>query len=113
MTRKTTTADGRVKISRPQVFRTARIVALLKKNRMPGAEALLREYEKLEFEDDPPIRTKYSLRTVCRDIDALKNDFRRPHRARSCRGSFPGASAPLAPPEIVNAVRAAAVPEKL
>jgi len=61
-----------------QVFRMARIVSLLKKNRMPGAETLLEEYEKLEFEENQLIRAKYSLRTVYRDIDSLKNDFHCP-----------------------------------
>ena len=70
--------DGRVKTSRMQVFRMARIVALLKKNRFPSAETLLKEYEKLEFEENLLIRAKYSLRTVYRDIDSLKNDFHCP-----------------------------------
>ena len=67
-----------MKVARMQVFRMARIVALLKKNRMPGAETLLREYEKLEFEENVLIKAKYSLRTVYRDIDSLKNDFHCP-----------------------------------
>ena len=67
--------DKRAKPSRMQVFRMARIVALLKKNRMPDASTLLKEYEKLEFEEKQLIRAKYSLRTVYRDIDSLKNDF--------------------------------------
>ena len=70
--------EERAKPSRMQVFRMARIVALLKKNRLPGAETLLKEYEKLEFEENQLIRAKYSLRTVYRDIDSLKNDFRCP-----------------------------------
>ena len=61
-----------------QVFRMARIVSLLKKNRMPSAETLLEEYEKLEFEENQLIRAQYSLRTVYRDIDSLKNDFHCP-----------------------------------
>ena len=67
--------EERAKPSRMQVFRMARIVALLKKNRLPGAETLLKEYEKLEFEENQLIRAQYSLRTVYRDIDSLKNDF--------------------------------------
>jgi len=78
MSRKTFPRDERAKPSRMQVFRMARIVALLKKNRMPSAEMLLREYEKLEFEENQLIRAKYSLRTVYRDIDSLKNDFHCP-----------------------------------
>ena len=70
--------EERAKPSRMQVFRMARIVALLKKNRMPSAETLLDEYEKLEFEENQLIRAKYSLRTVYRDIDSLKNDFHCP-----------------------------------
>ena len=70
--------EERPKPSRMQVFRMARIVALLKKNRLPGAETLLGEYEKLEFEENQLIRAKYSLRTVYRDIDSLKNDFHCP-----------------------------------
>jgi len=58
-----------------QVFRLARIASLLKKNSCPTAERLLKEYEKLEFEEGRTIRAKYSLRTVYRDIDALRNDF--------------------------------------
>ncbi len=68
----------RVKISRMQIFRMARIVALLKKNLMPTPEKLLKEYEKLEFEENQLIRPNYSLRTVYRDIDSLKNDFHCP-----------------------------------
>ena len=60
---------------RIQVFRLARIAALLKKNCCPTAEKLLKEYEKLEFEENQTIRAKYSIRTVYRDIDALRNDF--------------------------------------
>ena len=70
--------DERAKPSRMQVFRMARIAALLKKNRMPSAETLLKEYEKLEFEENQLIRARYSLRTVYRDIDSLKNDFHCP-----------------------------------
>ncbi len=70
--------EERAKPSRMQVFRMARIVALLKKNRLPDAETLLKEYEKLEFEENQLIRAKYSLRTVYRDIDSLKNDFHCP-----------------------------------
>ena len=70
--------EERAKPSRMQVFRMARIVALLKKNRMPSAETLLKEYEKLEYEENQLIRAKYSLRTVYRDIDSLKNDFHCP-----------------------------------
>ena len=61
-----------------QVFRLARIAALLKKNRMPGAEMLLKEYEKLEFEENQLLRANYNIRTVYRDIDSLKNDFHCP-----------------------------------
>ena len=60
---------------RMQVFRLARIASLLKKNSCPTAEKLLKEYEKLEFEEGRTIRAKYSLRTVYRDIDTLRNDF--------------------------------------
>lgn len=56
----------------------ARIVALLKKNLMPTPEKLLKEYEKLEFEENQLIKAKYSLRTVYRDVDSLKNDFHCP-----------------------------------
>jgi len=70
--------DGRAKPSRMQVFRLARIAALLKKNRMPGAEMLLKEYEKLEFEENQLLRANYNIRTVYRDIDTLKNDFHCP-----------------------------------
>ena len=67
-----------MKVSRMQVFRMARIVALLKKNLMPTPEKLLKEYEKLEFEENQTIKAKYSLRTVFRDIDSLRNDFHCP-----------------------------------
>lgn len=76
--KKTIQPDGRAKISRMQVFRMARIVSLLKKNRMPSAETLLKEYEKLEYEENQLIRAKYSIRTVYRDVDSLKNDFHCP-----------------------------------
>ena len=78
MRKNTAATDGRAKPSRMQVFRMARIVALLKKNRMPSAEDLLKEYEKLEFEENQLIRAKYSIRTVYRDVDSLKNDFHCP-----------------------------------
>ena len=60
---------------RMQILRMARIASLLKKNSCPTAEKLLREYERLELEDGKTIRAKYSLRTVYRDIDALRNEF--------------------------------------
>jgi len=60
---------------RMQILRMARIASLLKKNSCPTAEKQLREYEKLELEDGKTIRAKYSLRTVYRDIDSLRNDF--------------------------------------
>ena len=60
---------------RMQILRMARIASLLKKNSCPTAEKLLREYEKLELEEGKTIRAKYSLRTVYRDIDSLRNDF--------------------------------------
>lgn len=78
MQKKSIQPDGRAKISRMQVFRMARIVSLLKKNRMPSAETLLKEYEKLEYEENQLIRAKYSIRTVYRDVDSLKNDFHCP-----------------------------------
>ena len=58
-----------------QVYRLARIVSLLKKNCCPTADKILLEYEKLEYEENQTIRAKYSLRTVYRDIDVLKNEF--------------------------------------
>lgn len=66
---------GRRMPPRMQVFRLARIASLLKQNSCPTAEKLLKEYEKLEFEEGRTIRAEYSLRTVYRDIDALRNDF--------------------------------------
>ena len=65
---------------RMQILRMARIASLLKKNSCPTAEKLLREYEKLELEEGKTIRAKYSLRTVYRDIDSLRNDFGCPVR---------------------------------
>ena len=78
MQKKSKIKQERVKTSRMQVFRMARIAALLKKNMMPSPERLLKEYEKLEFEENQLIRAKYSLRTVYRDVDSLKNDFHCP-----------------------------------
>ncbi len=78
MRKKTKIRQERVKTSRMQVFRMARIVALLKKNMMPSPERLLKEYEKLEYEENLLIRAKYSLRTVYRDVDSLRNDFHCP-----------------------------------
>ena len=78
MQKKNEKNQERIKTSRMQVFRMARIAALLKKNMMPSPERLLREYEKLEYEENQLIRAKYSLRTVYRDIDSLKNDFHCP-----------------------------------
>ena len=45
--------SDRTKIPRMQLFRMARIVALLKKNRLPTAQSLLKEYEKLDYENCP------------------------------------------------------------
>ena len=45
---------------RIQIFRLARIAALLKKNSCPTAERLLKEYESLEFEEGKTVRAKYS-----------------------------------------------------
>ena len=70
--------SDRTKIPRMQIFRMARIVSLLKKNRMPTAQSLLKEYEKLEFEENQLIRAKYNIRTVYRDIASLKFDFNCP-----------------------------------
>lgn len=70
--------SDRTKIPRMQLFRMARIVALLKKNRLPTAQSLLKEYEKLEFEANQLIRAKYNIRTVYRDIASLKFDFNCP-----------------------------------
>ena len=84
-----TPPDERAKPSRMQVFRMARIVSLLKKNRMPSAEMLLKEYEKLEYEENRLIRVKYSIRTVYRDVDSLKNDFHCPIAYdRTCKGYY-------------------------
>jgi len=58
-----------------QIFRIARIVSLLKKNSCPTAEGLLREYDNLSTGDGKLVRAKYSIRTVYRDIDALRNEF--------------------------------------
>ena len=70
--------SDRTKIPRMQIFRMARIVSLLKKNRLPTAQSLLKEYEKLEFEENQLIRAKYNIRTVYRDIASLKFDFNCP-----------------------------------
>lgn len=70
--------SDRTKIPRMQLFRMARIVSLLKKNRMPTAQSLLKEYEKLEFEENQLIRARYNIRTVYRDIASLKFDFNCP-----------------------------------
>ena len=78
MKKNTDQPPAKAKVSRMQVFRMARIVALLKKNLMPTPEKLLKEYEKLEYEENQLIRAKYSLRTVYRDVDSLKNDFHCP-----------------------------------
>ena len=63
-----------------QIIRIARIASLLKKNSCPTAEGLLREYENLSLDDGKLMRAKYSLRTVYRDIDALRNEFGCPVR---------------------------------
>ncbi|MDD4817448.1 MAG: WYL domain-containing protein [Victivallaceae bacterium] len=66
------------KMSRIQLHRLARIAALLQKNAHPTPQSLLREYYNLEHIDGVTKRDKYSLRTVFRDIDTLKNDFKCP-----------------------------------
>ncbi len=78
MQKKSEKTSDRTKIPRMQLFRMARIVALLKKNRLPTAQSLLKEYEKLEFEANQLIRAKYNIRTVYRDIASLKFDFNCP-----------------------------------
>lgn len=75
-------------IPRMQVYRLARIVSLLKKNCCPTAEKILLEYEKLEYEENLTIRPKYSLRTVYRDIDVLKNEFGCPIKYDRARKNY-------------------------
>ena len=58
-----------------QVFRIARLASLLKKNSCPTAEGILKEYESLSVGDGQLMRGHYSMRTVYRDIDALRNEF--------------------------------------
>lgn len=58
-----------------QIFRIARIASLLKKNSCPTAGGILREYETLSVGDGQLMRRNYSMRTVYRDIDALRNEF--------------------------------------
>jgi predicted DNA-binding transcriptional regulator YafY len=58
-----------------QVFRIARLASLLKKNSCPTAENIRREYESLSIGNGQLMRGQYSLRTVYRDIDALRNEF--------------------------------------
>lgn len=65
-------------MSRIQLHRLARIASLLQKNTHPTPESLLVEYYNLEHVDGLTRRDKYSLRTVYRDIDTLKNDFNCP-----------------------------------
>ena len=63
-----------------QVFRIARIVSLLKKNSCPTADRILKEYENLSIGEGQLMRGHYSMRTVYRDIDALRNEFGCPIR---------------------------------
>jgi predicted DNA-binding transcriptional regulator YafY len=63
-----------------QVFRIARIASLLKKNSCPTADLILKEYENLSIGDGQLMRGHYSMRTVYRDIDALRNVFGCPIR---------------------------------
>ena len=63
-----------------QIIRVARIASLLKKNSCPTAEGLLKEYEDLSIGDGQLLRRRYSMRTVYRDIDALRNEFGCPIR---------------------------------
>ena len=63
-----------------QVFRIARIASLLKKNSCPTADRILKEYESLSIGEGQLMRGHYSLRTVYRDIDALRNEFGCPIR---------------------------------
>ena len=63
-----------------QIFRIARLASLLKKNSCPTAEGILKEYESLSVGDGQLMRGHYSLRTVYRDIDALRNEFGCPVR---------------------------------
>ena len=66
---------GRKMPPRAQIIRLARIASLLKKNSCPTADKLLKEYREIELVEGKAIRSKYSLRTVYRDIDLLRNDF--------------------------------------
>jgi predicted DNA-binding transcriptional regulator YafY len=63
-----------------QVFRIARIVSLLKRNCCPTANELLKEYRNLSIGEGKLLRGNYSVRTVYRDIDALRNEFDCPIR---------------------------------
>ena len=58
-----------------QIIRIARIASLLKRNSCPTAEGILKEYETLSVNDGNLLGGQYSLRTVYRDIKALKNEF--------------------------------------
>lgn len=69
---------GRKMPPRAQIVRLARIASLLKRNSCPTAEKLLKEYRDIELIEGKTIRAKYSLRTVYRDIDLLRNDFECP-----------------------------------
>ena len=75
-----TNMKGRKMPPRTQIVRLARIASLLKKNCCPTAEKLLAEYRDIELVEGKTIRAKYSLRTVYRDIDLLRNDFGCPVR---------------------------------
>lgn len=64
-------------ISRIQLHRLARIATLLLKNAYPTVKSLLREYVELELNKGVG-KSKYSEKTVLRDMQILKNEFNCP-----------------------------------
>ena len=61
-----------------QMARMNRIVSLLKMNNCPTARKIADELSDLEVASGKVIHKNYSIRTIYRDIDALRNEFHCP-----------------------------------
>ena len=63
-------------MQKSQLHRLNRIAALLKENRYPNSESLIREFRRISEEED--LNIACVKKTVLRDIKALKNEFHCP-----------------------------------
>lgn len=73
-------------ISRKQLLRLIRLVALLKENRYPNCASFCAELRKADLEEN--LNLACSEKTVYRDIQILKNDFGAPIRFDAAQNGY-------------------------